>query len=136
MDKFIGKWSLEKNENLGDFLQYYGYNWIIIKAALLANVDAYFEETINPAVFKRTIDSTFIKGTEEYILDGAFRTTPANIDKKHSLVDGIIYTEVIRNGNNWSENIKINGDTLTMTRTWTIEGIESGCVQIFRKAPL
>jgi hypothetical protein len=133
MEKFVGKWELEKNINLGKFLEYYGYNWFSIKAALLANVDAFFEKTEDPIIFKRTINSTFINGTENYILDNIFHTTPAKIEKKHSLIDGVIYSEVNNNGDLWTENIKIENDKLIINRFWEINKISLHSSQIFRK---
>ena len=72
MDQYIGKWQLLENKNLEKFLEYYGYSWFSIKAALVANVDVYFEKTQNKDIIKRTIDSTFLKGIEEYNFDGNF----------------------------------------------------------------
>ena len=90
MDVFIGKWQLLENKNLEKFLQYYGYGWLSIKAALVANVDAYFEKTDNPNVIKRTIDSTFLKGVEEYNFDGNFNKNNENLRKKHSFREDTI----------------------------------------------
>ena len=133
MDKFIGKWQLEKNENLDKFLEFYGYSWFSIKAALIANVDAYFEKTNKPTIIKRTIDSTFLKGTEDYIFDSEFHMTSENLNKKHQFENDIIYSVVHKDKNNWSENIKIIDGKLILNRFWKIDNKDLSCSQIFKK---
>ena len=133
MDKFIGKWQLEKNENLDKFLEFYGYSWFSIKAALIANVDAYFEKTNKPTIIKRTIDSTFLKGTEDYIFDSEFHMTSENLNKKHQFENDIIYSVIHKDKNNWSENIKIIDGKLILKRFWKIDNKDLSCSQIFKK---
>jgi hypothetical protein len=133
MDKFIGKWELEENKNLDKFLEYYGYSWFSIKAALIANVDAYFEKTENPNIVKRTIDSTFIKGTEDYIFDGEFHLTSGNLNKKHNFENDIIYSEVHKENDIWTETVKIDQDKLILKRSWKINNKDLSCTQIFIK---
>jgi len=133
MDKFIGRWQLEKNENLDKFLEFYGYSWFSIKAALIANVDAYFEKTNKPTIIKRTIDSTFLKGTEDYIFDSEFHMTSENLNKKHQFENDIIYSVIHKDKNNWSENIKIIDGKLILKRFWKIDNKDLSCSQIFKK---
>ena len=133
MDKFIGKWQLEKNENLDKFLEFYGYSWFSIKAALIANVDVYLEKTNKTTIIKRTIDSTFLKGTEDYIFDSEFHMTSENLNKKHQFENDIIYSVIHKDKNNWSENIKIIDGKLILNRFWKIDNKDLSCSQIFKK---
>ena len=133
MKLFIGNWQLLENKNLDKFLEYYGYGWLAIKAALIANVDAYFEKTENKDIIKRTIDSTFLKGIEEYNFDGNFHLNSADLRKKHSLRDGKIFSEVYLEQKFWTEEIIIEKDQLILNRYWNINNIAYNCTQIFKK---
>ena len=134
MDVFIGKWQLLENKNLEKFLEYYGYGWLSIKAALVANVDAYFEKTDNPNVIKRTIDSTFLKGVEEYNFDGDFHKNNENLRKKHSLREGKIFSEVYLQQKFWTEEIMVENEKLILKRFWINGEEQCNCTQIFVKA--
>ena len=133
MDDFIGKWQLLENKNLEKFLEYYGYGWLSIKAALVANVDVYFEKTNNPNVLKRTIDSTFLKGVEEYNFDGNFHKNNENLRKKHSFRKDTIFSEVYLEQKFWTEHINVVDDKLILNRYWNINDKAYDCTQIFKK---
>ena len=133
MDQFIGKWELVENKNLEKFLEYYGYSWFSIKAALVANVDVYFEKTRNKDIIKRTIDSTFIKGIEEYNFDGDFHKNSENLRKKHAFRENTIFSEVYLEQKFWTEQIRVEKDRLILNRYWNINNIAYNCTQIFKK---
>ena len=94
MEKFIGTWKLEKNNNFDDFLKYYGYGWIKRKLALTSNIDLTIKETEESNKIIRIIDSTFLKAQEEYLLDDQFHKTSFGLEKRHKIVDGKILSEI------------------------------------------
>ena len=134
MDQYIGKWQLLENKNLEKFLEYYGYSWFSIKAALVANVDVYFEKTRNKDIIKRTIDSTFLKGIEEYNFDGNFHKNSEDLRKKHSLRDGNIFSDVYLQQKFWTEEIMVENEKLILKRFWINGEEQCSCTQIFVKA--
>ena len=133
MESFIGKWQLIENKNLEKFLEFYGYSWFSIKAALIANVDVYFLKNNDPNSLKRIIDSTFLKGEEIYDFTGKVITNSENLKKSHTIENGEIFSKVILDNKNWKEHIVIKGDKLILKRFFNYNGEDLSCEQIFVK---
>ena len=133
MEKFIGTWKLEKNNNFDDFLKYYGYGWIKRKLALTSNIDLTIKETEESNKIIRIIDSTFLKAQEEYLLDDQFHKTSFGLEKRHKIVDGKILSEIKNEQFHWYETNKIEDTRLFITRKWFENNNEKTCSQIFIK---
>jgi hypothetical protein len=141
LDNFLGNWILETNKNLEEFLKFYEYSWFSMKAALLANVELIFKKTEIKNSIERTVNSTFLKGTELYTFDQQFHLNPENLKKKHILKtdtsgNSIIQSVILKNDNNliiWHEEAKILNDKLIITRYWNVGNSKYDCQQIFKK---
>ena len=133
MDKFIGTWKLETNENFDEFLTYYGYSWLGRQAALASNIDLTIEKPDKEHVIKRIVDSTFMKADELYIFDGNFYINQENLKKKHTFEDNCIISEVKGDSFEWNEKICIENDKMIIKRTWSNNGTEYICSQVFSK---
>ena len=133
MENFIGKWQLEQNNNFDDFLKYYGYGWIKRKLALASHINLTIQKTNEDNKFIRIIESTFLNNEEEYIIDGKFHKTPANLEKCHLIENNQLLTEVRNELFHWYETNTINENKLTIHRKWFENGIEKTCSQVFIK---
>ena len=134
MENFIGKWQLSENKNLEKFLEFYGYSWFSIKAALIANVDVYFLKNSDANSLKRVIDSTFLKGEEIYDFTGKIITNSENLKKTHYIKDGEIFSNVNLDNKNWTEHLVIQQDKLILQRNFNYKDEDLSCTQIFFKA--
>ena len=139
MQHFLGKWQLKENIDLGSFLTYYQYGWLKRKSALMSNIDIIIEQHSENS-FKRTIDSTFMKSEELYILDDQFRENDMELLKKHVMNNNMIISSVKSIENSslnliWVETANINKDgNLIIKRNWIENRVQQECKQIFVKA--
>ena len=134
MENLLGKWKLETNVNFDEFLTYYQYNWVKRKVALASYIDLYIEK-LEDNIYKRTIDSTFLKNEEMYYLDGESHVNSLGFAKIHSINNNILTSEVTGKGLEWKEEISIENDKLIINRTWTEKGSSEpqNSKQIFSK---
>ena len=132
MENFLGTWKLEKNENFGEFLIYYGYGWVKRQFALQSNIDLTLKK-LDDNKLLRIIDSTFLTASEEYIFDDNFRTNDTGLEKSHQFVNNEILSEVKNEKYHWNEINKIENGKLIINRYWKENGIEKKCRQIFIK---
>ena len=133
MDNFIGTWKLETNENFDKFLKYYKYGWLKIQAALISNIDLTLTKTAENQ-YNRIIDSTFMKATETYNIDGQYHANSENVNKKHTVVDEQLHTSANTDDIEWNEITQIINDKLVIERRWVEGGNQLTCKQIFVRA--
>jgi hypothetical protein len=131
MDRFIGTWNLESNDNLDDFLLFYGYGWVSIEVAKLAHVEIRFERTNQPHTFRRLVESVFHTSDETYIMDGTFHSTPENVVKKHTIDEETLHSECHKDEKMWVERITVETGKLVVRRNWMKNGQTQSCVQTF-----
>ncbi len=133
MDQFVGTWKLEKNINFEEFLIYFNYSWVKRKLALASNIDLTIKK-IDKNHFKRIINSTFLKSSEDYMFDNQFHTNEQGLEKSHNIIENEIHTQVKNNNIQWTELNKIIDSKLVITRKWIDEnGKIQKCSQIFIK---
>ena len=132
MDKYLGKWKLEKNIDFDDFLKYIQYGWIKRKLAISSNIDVTIQKTDVENQYKRIIESTFLNREELYLVDGQFHNTDDKTQKCYTFKDGVLYTEAKQtNGIQWWESSKLEGTVLTINRHWFENNIKKTSRQIF-----
>ena len=138
METFIGTWVLETNENLDEFLTYYGYSWVKRKAALASNIDLTIDQIQTNNAIKRTIDSTFMKNSEIYNFNSEESENEENLIKSHlfhhdtnSIISNVKSSDSHPLNINWVETAQINGNKLIIKRSWLENGIQKYCTQNF-----
>lgn len=139
MDQFTGVWKLEKNDNLEEFLYYNGYSMFGAMAALASNIDLTLTK-LNDTMLTRTVDSAFMKTTEDYIFDDQFHENSEKLSKKHLFHNNMIYTTVKSTLDNpikmnWTEIAQIVDNKLIISRTWINNGKKCTCSQTFILGP-
>ena len=139
MNNLVGTWKLEKNVNFGQFLEFFGYNWLRRKAALVSNIDLSLMPTAQEGVYKRKIDSTFMKDEENYIVDGKPYNNGKDLTKIHKVESDMLVSTIsgkpngLKNEIKWTETIQIRDGNMVICRIWDKNGKTIGCRQIFSK---
>jgi len=142
MNNLVGTWKLEKNVNFGQFLEFFGYNWLRRKAALVSNIDLSLMPTSQEGVYKRKIDSTFMKDKESYIVDGKPYNNDKDLTKIHKIEGDMLVSTISGKPNGlkkeikWTETIQIQNGNMVICRMWDKDGKTVGCRQIFSKRSL
>ena len=133
MDKFIGKWKLETNENFDKFLKYYKYNWFKIQAALISNIDLDIVK-LDDNKYNRIINSTFMTAEEIYYIDNTFHANMEEVKKKHRQEGDILVTKAEFKDISWDETTQLTDSKLVIERCWTEGSTTLTCKQIFVKS--
>lgn len=134
MDTFVGTWKLLHNGDFESFLKFCGYNWVKRRVALASNIDLIITSESDNEI-NREVASAFFNTNEKYVLDNKPRVNEEGLTKKHRFNDGKIKTEVAGVSVDWNEEISVDGNTMTVLRTWTVDGTDQKSVQVFERRP-
>jgi len=119
MEKILGSWNLKKNNNFNKFLVFTQTPWYqrIIAENSSINVSIIEED----GGYTKKIDSAFYNTEEFIILDDTFREYN-NIQKKYTLENNTIDTDIKGTIVNWNEKIYRQSDSLIIEYSWLEDG--------------
>lgn len=134
LEQFFGTWTLTHNDNFDAFLKHLQFGWIKRKAALVSNIEIEIKRVSDDQnALVRTVRSTFFNTEERYDLGGEACMNSDGVSKRHRMVGDTL--ETVANGtiSDWAEAIDVNGDKMTVRRTWMTDGKQCTCTQDFRR---
>jgi len=130
----VGSWKLIKNVKFSDFLKWVGVSsWqraIALSSPLTVCISRHNE------AFKKVVDCRPFYSTDEPVLIDNKWHMIQKLNKRHSIVDGCLQTEIKGTTHNWIEKVIVQDNTLTVTYVWKVNDSARKATQKFARANL
>lgn len=130
MENILGSWRLKTNNNFNEFLVFTQTPWYQRLIAENSSIEVSIIKDNNG--YRKKIDSAFYNNEEFIILDDTFREYN-NIQKKYTLENNTIDTDIKGTIVNWNEKIYRQGTGLIIEYSWLEDGELKFASQDFSK---